>query len=205
MVCLAFMLKELFQHCVIKLQKYDQNVPASNHKAKLFVDACKERSLKKKRLKSSVGKERNLSWRCECVIIRRFVLVCVACARIRLRVHVCVTGCSVCVERDCIWVSVVKGNRTTAAAKALRFQLCAVIIRCIFSVGCCRFFVLARSGAFGWRSEILESRKLNLRLTRYFHVLSFLFCDAVRNVGVNAGPHCSMRDLLKVYLACILK
>lgn len=36
-----------------------------------------------------------------------------------------------------------------AAAKALRFQLCAVIIRCIFSVGCCRFFVLARSGAFG--------------------------------------------------------
>lgn len=79
----------------------------------------------------------------------------------RLRVRV--SGTAVCVERDSIWVSVVKGNRTTVAAKALRFQLCAVNIRLIFSVGCCRFFVLTRSRATSdaclddGRSEILES------------------------------------------------
>lgn len=86
-------------------------------------------------------------------------------------------GACVRAERDSIWVSVVKGNRTTAAAKALRFQLCAVIIRLIFSIGCCRLFVLARSGAtrctFRWRSEILESWKLNLKFARYFHVFAF--------------------------------
>lgn len=114
-------------------------------------------------------------------------------------VRVLLFGYCVCVRQDmsvygtvrvCAWAArvcernaIVSGSRLSRATvlplqrKHCAFSFCAVIIRLIFSIGCCRLFVLARSGAtpctFRWRSEILESWKLNLKFARYFHVFAF--------------------------------
>lgn len=118
-------------------------VSASNHTAKPLC-RCAQRTFHrgKKKLKSFA---QNAARNSNSGLSLVYVVLSTCACKDSCDLRTCEWG-GECVreERDSIWVSVVKGNRTIGAAKALRFQPCAAFIRLIFRFGCCRFFVETR-------------------------------------------------------------